>query len=194
MNKKRIFALLLHLCLLIAVLTSCSEPQPPEAPPEEDETAQQSGVLVDFSAATLDGGTFTQDNIQEKDVTIINLWALTCGPCIAEMPDLAAYAKSLPDHVQLITVCLDGSGNEELLNDFLQTVGYEGVTIISQDGDLKELCDHLPYTPTTIFIDSAGQMTVDPIVGRQKDLPGTYTAAVNQVLSAGGKAEIGLAE
>ena len=36
-----------------------------------------------------------------KDVTVINFWALSCGPCIVEMPDLAEFAGALPDNVQL---------------------------------------------------------------------------------------------
>ena len=106
------------------------------------------------------------------------------------MPDLAAYAKALPDNVQLITVCLDGSGNEDITKEVLQTAGFEGVTLISGSGDLVDLCSNLMYTPTTLFADSDGQLAGDPITGMQADLPGVYTAAVNQVLAAGGKAEI----
>ena len=64
-------------------------------------------LFASFTADTLDGGTFTQDDIAAKDATVINFWALSCPPCIAELPDLAAYAKTLPENVQFITVCLD---------------------------------------------------------------------------------------
>ena len=42
-----------------------------------------------------------------------SFWSLRCGPCIREMPDIAAYAGELPDNVRIITVCLDGEGKEE---------------------------------------------------------------------------------
>ena len=38
--------------------------------------------LQSFEAETLDGGSFTQEDLSERDVTIFNFWALTCGPCI----------------------------------------------------------------------------------------------------------------
>ena len=162
----------------------------PDTPDSSENLASQLGSLESFSAVTLEGESFTQDDIAAKDATVINFWALTCRPCIAEMPDLAAYAKALPDNVQLITVCLDGSGNEDITKEVLQNAGFDGVTLISGSGDLVDLCSNLMYTPTTLFADSDGQLAGDPITGMQADLPGVYTAAVNQALAAGGKAEI----
>ena len=46
------------------------------------------------------------------------------------------------------------------------------------------------YTPTTLFADSQGNLVGDAVIGVQKDLSGTYTAAVNRVLAASGKDEI----
>lgn len=192
----------LGLLLTLGLLTGCGggeEPQVPHQSPAadanlpEDSAAPKDGgeaalgSLSSFTAGTLDGGTFTQDDVAAKDVTIVNFWALTCPPCIAEMPDLAAYAGALPDNVQLITVCLDAYGSEEYTVQLLEKAGYDGVTLISGDGDLAALCGNLIYTPTTVFADSAGVLVGDPITGGQKDLFGTYTAAVNRVLEAGGK-------
>ncbi len=159
---------------------------------QEDSGAAALGALASFSAGTLDGGTFTQDDIQEKDVTVINFWALTCGPCIAEMPDLAAFAAALPDNVQVITVCLDGAGSEEYVRMVLEEAGFAGVTLVSGDGDLQALCGNLMYTPTTVFADAEGNLVGDAVVGGQKDLAETFLEAVNRVLAAGGKEEISL--
>ena len=207
MKIKRVAALF-GLFLALCLLAGCGGEtvQTPDAPPSQDPAPAQSqtepqkeaepegaaalGQLAAFTAETLQGGTFTQDDIAAKDVTAVNFWSLTCGPCIAEMPDLAAYAKALPDNVQLITVCLDGKGNEAVAAQILEECGFEGVTLVSGDGDLLSLCANLMYTPTTVFADSQGQLVGEAIIGGQRDLFGTYTAAVNQVLAAGGKAEI----
>lgn len=157
-------------------------------------TASRLGSLKSFSAGTLDGGSFTQEDIAAKDVTVINFWSLTCGPCIVEMPDLAAFAKALPENVQVVTVCLDGRGNEEMAESVLAEAGFEGVTLISGDGDLIALCGNLQYTPTTVLVDSEGSLVGNAIIGGQKDLSGTLLAAVNGALKEAGKAEISLEE
>ena len=149
--------------------------------------------MKSFTAGTLDGGVFTQEDIAAKEITVVNFWAMTCGPCIVEMPDLADFAGALPENVQLITVCLDGSGNEEAVREVLKEAGYEGVTIISGDGDLAALAANLMYTPTTVLADAQGNLAGDAIIGRQEDLSEVYLSAVNAALTAGGKAEISLA-
>lgn len=150
------------------------------------------GSLAHFTAGTLDGGSFTQDDIGAKDVTVVNFWALSCGPCIVEMPDLAEFAGALPDNVQLVTVCLDGSGSEEAVREVLDRAGFQGITIIAGDGDLGALANNLMYTPTTVFADSEGSLVGSAVIGRQADLSEAYLEGVNRVLKAEGKDEISL--
>lgn len=189
----------LAVCALAAGCSGEKETDSPDTQPVQSGeevaagTASELGCLGSFSAGTLDGGSFTQEDIAAKDVTVINFWALTCGPCIVEMPDLAAFAGALPDNVQLLTVCLDGNGNEEAVREVLDGAGFEGVTLISGDGDLAALAASLMYTPTTVLVDAEGNLVGDAIIGRQEALSETYLAAVNAALAAGGKAEISLA-
>ena len=204
---KRILAMTLSAILALGVLAGCgggNAPEPPADTAQPENTAQSEdaaqdeqdagaglGTLASFTAGTLDGGTFTQDDIMAKDVTVINFWALSCGPCIVEMPDLAEFAGALPDNVQLVTVCLDGNGNEDTAREVLEKAGFEGVTLISGSGDLLDLSRNLMYTPTTVFVDGEG-MVADAVIGGQEDLSGTFLAAVNAVLEGSGKAEISL--
>ena len=211
MNKYRKKALALLLAGALLLLAGCGgleEAQigtPParteqESPlpaenSSEDETqgAAALGSLASFTAADLDGEPFTQDDIAAKDVTVLNFWSTTCVPCLVEMPDLAAFAKALPETVQVVTVCLDGWGNEEAVRDFLAEAGFEGTTLVAGDGDFLDLCGNLLYTPTTVFADSQGQLVGDALIGRQAELSDVYLDAVNQVLEAGGKDAITLA-
>lgn len=155
--------------------------------------AEEEPGLRSFSAATLDGGSFSPEDIAAKDVTVINFWALSCAPCIAEMPDLAAFAAALPENVGVATVCLDGYGDQETALEVLEGTDLVSSTVISGNGDLASLCSALVYTPTTVLVDGEGTL-MEVIVGGQADLSGTYLAAVNKVLAASGKAEISLAE
>ena len=117
-----------------------------------------------------------------------------CGPCRAEMPDLAAYEKALPENVQLITICIDAGNDLEGTRDFLTSCGYEGVTLISGDEALASVVNTVQSFPTTVFVNSRGEVKGTPIIGMQPDLSEAYTTAANKVLSEEGKAEISLAD
>lgn len=181
MKAKKWTILLLTAVLALSALTGCSE-----------DTA--SGSFSSFTAGTLDGGAFTQDDIKSKDLTIINYWGMFCGPCRAEMPDLAAYAKALPENVQLITICIDALSDLEGTREFMSSCGYEGVTLISGDEALASVVNQVQSFPTTVFVNSKGEVIGETIIGMQPDLAAAYTAAANKALKAEGKAEISLAD
>lgn len=163
----------------------------PEGEGSQEDEAKFSN-LNEFQALALDGSTVTQDIFADRDITVINLWALSCGPCLAEMPDLAEIGKALPDNVQLMTVCLDGSGNEEYVEYVLEQTGYEGVTILAGDGDLLTFCQELQYTPTTVFVDHEGNMVGEAIIGGRENLAEVYLAYINSALTELGKDEISI--
>ena len=157
-----VFAAALVLCLVPAVymtsrpgkqLVNSADTADVSTDAAAGQDASESPALAAFTAETLDGGTYTQDDLAAKDVTVMNFWSLTCGPCIQEMPELAAFAKALPDNVQVVTVCLDGLSDKASAGSILQEAGFEGVTLLSADGDLLALCSEIMYTPTTVFID-----------------------------------------
>ncbi len=198
-----VFAAALVLCLVPAVymtsrpgkqLVNSADTADVSTDAAAGQDASESPALAAFTAETLDGGTYTQDDLAAKDVTVMNFWSLTCGPCIQEMPELAAFAKALPDNVQVVTVCLDGLSDKASAGSILQEAGFEGVTLLSADGDLLALCSEIMYTPTTVFIDSAGKLSGEPIVGKRPELAADYLAAVNAALEAQGKEAVGLAE
>lgn len=148
------------------------------------------GNLNQFTADTLDQGTFTQEGLSGKDVTVINFWSTLCGPCVEELPDIAAFAKTLPDNVQILTACLDGKGAEEEVKEILKKAGFEGVTLLGGEGDYKTLFESVQYTPTTVFVDKDGNMMGNPLIGGQENLAKSYGDAVNSILKSQGKAEI----
>lgn len=199
---KRIISLILSSALALGLLSGCgsgtSSAPPADASPSESGSQSEQGnaaalgSLSTFSSDTLDGGIFTQDDVKAKDITVVNFWSTTCGPCIVEMPDLAEFAKALPDNVQLVTVCLDGYGNEDAVREIVQQAGFEEPVLLTGSDDLLELSRNLIYTPTTVLADSDGKLVGDAIIGAKKDLPAVYLEAVNQALAAGGKDEISL--
>ena len=72
------------------------------------QTTEQAGVLSSFSATDLDGNTVDQSVLADYDLTMVNVWATFCGPCINEMPDLGELAQEYADKkVQIIGLVSD---------------------------------------------------------------------------------------
>ncbi len=159
---------------------------------ENDLEESKSGFcnLKQFTAKTLDQQDFTKEDIASKDVTVLNFWSLLCGPCIQEMPEIAKFAKSLPENVQVLTVCLDGAEEIDYTQSILEKAGFDGITLLQGDGDFGKMCSQVQYTPTTLFLDKDGNVVGKPIIGGQRNLAETYTEAINQVLSVAGKGEL----
>ncbi len=134
--KKTVPILLAAIIVMALALTGCSK---------------AGGEYGSFTAYTLDGGTFRGRDIASKDLTVINFWGTFCSPCIAEMPDLAAFEKSLPDNVQLITICVDAQGNEETAKFLLDQAGYTGITLTSGDESFNGILNGIQAVPTTVL-------------------------------------------
>lgn len=202
MKFKKILAAITAAVIVLTVFAACEARKADEANDtgnnaasvsEQDNAPEnKSGITSpnSFTATTLDGGEYTSDSFSEADVTVINIWSLTCGPCIREMPEIAEYAKTLPDNIRLITWCLDGAYDVEYTKELLSSSGYEGITIIGGDGDLEKMYADIMYTPTTLFVDSAGNIVGEALIGSPSNLSETYTDLINNTLTALGKDEM----
>lgn len=208
MKKKRILAFALSAILAISLMTGCT-PKGSTSSAASNESKQESsavkesssekesssasafGSLKKFSAKTIDGSTFTQENFKSADITAINFWSTTCSPCIDEMPELAKLSKALPDNVKLITACLDGESDSDTAKKILSDAGFEAPTIISGDGDWNSVVEKIIYTPTTIFIDAEGNIVGDVLEGAPAEKTAEiYREYINTALKAIGKPEM----
>lgn len=148
--------------------------------------------LNHFTAETLSGENFTEADLAGADLTVVNIWSVTCGPCIQEMPELAAFGRALPENVRLIGVCYDAYLDEAGVKDFLEQQGFEGATLTGGDGDFVTLMNEVLYTPTTLFLDAAGNPAALPLIGSPENVAETYLTLVNDALTALGKPVIAL--
>ncbi len=53
-----------------------------------NEEPDTNGILSSFSATDLDGNAVDESIFSSSKLTMVNIWATFCGPCIGEMPDL----------------------------------------------------------------------------------------------------------
>lgn len=149
--------------------------------------------LATFTAKTADGKTFTQDDLAKADVTIVTFWSLGCGACMEELSQVASLQKTLPSNVQVISVCADDYTMDGEVAQAMKDVGFEGTTLESGDGDLRNVVSEIQYVPTTIAVDSTGKTVGTAIVGASGDVNKEFTQLINESLRQAGKDPINAA-
>ncbi len=121
-----------------------------------------------FAVKTLEGDNFSTTDLAKNRLTVVNVWATFCGPCVEEMPTLEEISKELEgEEIQLIGICNDavmndGTLNDKLFDEQLRLMQKTGVTYTQLIPDLtmKEqlLIPAVTGHPTTFFVDSSGKV------------------------------------
>ena len=162
-------------CLL--TLAACSPAETMTSTPglsaSEDEV--QTGVLSAFSTTDLEGNTLYQSILADYDLTMVNVWATFCGPCINEMPDLGELAAEYADKgVQIIGLVSDTMDSDGTISDSQVETAKEIVAETGADyrhllpsDDLLGILSQIYAVPTTFFVDSEGVQVGDAIVTAQ---------------------------
>ena len=115
------------------------------------DTAFKGKPLPDFVFKDILGNTYTPEDIKGK-VVVINLWFISCAPCIEEMPELNKLVKEYEnnDAVLFLALALDEKGPR--LNTFLETHVFNyNIVPDSQDYIIKKL--QINSFPTHIVLD-----------------------------------------
>ena len=192
--KNKIQALLLAMIATLTILfVGCGNdttPQPESTQIEEDESENVADVTEDaqetqqqetqeetyikfpeFEAVTINGDAIDSSIFAEADITMVNIWGTFCGPCINEMPDLAELYNELPEGCALIGVVTDVYG-EENLDKAVEIATQTGVTydnIVPDDTLYQFLAANISGVPTTLYIDTDGNILGGVVGARSKD-------------------------
>ena len=155
--KVKKWTVLFLICAVLLAVTACGD--------TEEQSQSGTAVMADFSASTLTGDTFHQGNLKDYDLTMVNIWTTWCGYCLDEMPDLQEVYDNLPEHVNMITVCVDGDSEASTAEDILEENGCTFQVLIPDEKLNDSLLSLVSAYPTTVFVDSAGNLVGDPQVG-----------------------------
>ena len=81
-------------------------------------------VMHDFSVQTCTGGTFTlSEELQEKDMVVLNFWASWCGPCKAEFPVMQNAYSAYQSNVSILALSTETSDSQEGVAEFRSSYG-----------------------------------------------------------------------
>lgn len=141
------------------------------------------GTKIQFETTDLDGNPVkSEDLFAGHPVTMLNLWATWCGPCINELPELDRINKELAEqNCQIIGIVTDADKDEKLKKgkELLEKQGATYTNLAAFDG----LGDMLPQDswPTSYFVDENGTLLGEPISGA---MVGLYPERIKELLQA----------
>lgn len=136
---------------------------------ESSETSaiNQSSV---FTATDIKGNKVSSDIFSGSKLTMLNVWATYCNPCLSEMPGLGELANEFdPSTFQLIGVVSDVPEGVDAkvvkaLNDLVSIVGANYTHLLLNESLYNAFLSNVVAVPTTFFFDSNGNI-VDTVVG-----------------------------
>ena len=142
--------------------------------PEENLDGVEYGSFSKFTAVDLAGKKVTEDIFKGKKLTMINIWATFCSPCIREMPDLEKLSQDYADKdFQIIGMVCDvnyeaDGYDEDLYASALDIVEMTGVTytnLLPSDSLDKIKLSEVYSVPETIFVDENGEIVGQSYIG-----------------------------
>jgi thiol-disulfide isomerase/thioredoxin len=91
---------------------------------------------------------------------VINYWATWCAPCVAEIPEIAAFSRAHPD-VVVIGVAIDAD-DPSMVKRFAAKVGITYPLVLSDERVERELGSP-SVLPTTRIYDPRGHVAYDHV-------------------------------
>ena len=159
---------------------------------EDDERILATLDTVDVNGERVDVSVLTGHKL-----TMVNVWATYCGPCLREMPELARLAADLKDQgVQIIGLLSDVTDEAALMAGGIVAADEEMVATARQiiadtqadyphllpDAQLfLNVINQISAVPTTFFVDETGLLVGSVYVG-SRDYDG-WKAVIEDVLN-----------
>ncbi len=203
MKRKSLFAAMLALALAASmVMTACGgagsdkngseskeavtseadeKATDPAASGTDDTTPEGSGKKLIFVTTDVDGNEIDSAELFSRaEYTMVNCWASWCGPCVREMPEIEQMSGDFASRGGQVVGILMNGNTAGGLSDGRAVIERTGVTYLNivSNEDIDSQVDLFAY-PTTFFVDSAGTVVGEPIVGA---IPESYISTMNGLL------------
>jgi thiol-disulfide isomerase/thioredoxin len=164
MKKQNILIILFIITLLLS--SACKNTTNNQ---NDEKTIGNPGVNS-FISTDIAGETIDQTIFGNHKITLVNIWATFCGPCIDEMPDLAKLNEDYADQgFQVVGIVADAQeGNATEIEAALSIVAQTGATythILASESLKEAKLRSVQYVPETIFVDASGNQIGESYVG-----------------------------
>ncbi len=130
--------------------------------------------LGSFTITDIEGSTFTESLFAENELTMVNLFATWCSPCVREIPELEALRHNLADRgFGIVGVVLDGVdelGNPDpkavdKAKELAQKTGATYPFLVPDSTMMNGRLMGITAVPETFFVDREGNIVGDVYPG-----------------------------
>lgn len=134
-----------------------------------------------FTASGIDGRDYTEAVFEAYDLTLVNLFATWCGPCVEEIPVLEQVRQACAEkgiRLGIVAVVMNAKTadgvDEYVLADakaLAESSGAGFPFLIPDGSDMNGRLTGISAFPESFFVDGAGNIVSDPYIGAN-DLTG----------------------
>ncbi len=153
---------------------------------EENEGTFESFVAYDLNGIARDESVFSGYKL-----TMVNIWATFCGPCLREMPELGELAADYSEKgVQIVGLVADVSQNSdgsfvqsqvEDVRALVEETGANYIHLLPTSPLMTNQLKGVNSVPTTIFVNEKGQQVGQAYVGSRSG--SDWAAIVDSILA-----------
>lgn len=111
----------------------------------------------DFELETLRGDTVRLADHLGRDVVLLDFWATSCEPCLAELPELEAlHRKYGPRGLVVLGIAIDGPDSIAAVRAEVRKLGVTFPVLLDQETRVLALYDPKGTAPFSVLIDRRG--------------------------------------
>ena len=134
---------------------------------KNEEPAGETASGLDIDTTTLSGDAFTSAELSANRLTVFNVWATWCSPCVAELPHLQKVSEAFQNEgVAIVGVLQDAVTDRgekdphaiEAANILLEDAGVKYPVILPDDALQQNFIRTMMSFPTTFFVDAEGNV------------------------------------
>lgn len=148
--------------------------------------AAEEPYIVSFEATTVEGEEITSEIFADSKLTMLNVWATYCNPCLKEMPDLgeiaATYDTAEFQMIGIVSDVAEGAAEEDIeyVKDLIVQTKATYPHIILSESLYINLVGAVEAVPTTFFVNSKGELLGYTVGAQSKE---AWEELISQILA-----------
>lgn len=169
--------LLILFCIMTGLLAGCNLTQP-----------SLSGKQLQFETVDIDGNPVSSEALfAQHEITMLNLWATWCSPCVGELSELNEVNEKLGQMDGAVVGLLNDDKspeNIETAKRFLSENNVQYLNILAPD-NMNDIIRQSSF-PMTVFVNKEGVIVGRTLLGTVGDkyIVDYYMDAANNALKA----------